>query len=291
MPPNSDIKNFILSSLLPCVLSPNAPVVVNVRNEFTRYLRAKQFGDLVATEFADSQFGSLVRELEAHMGEWDCQGVPRPLAATHQEAVFRTWAHDAFCDVAGAGKQLDRNYCEVLQYMRGLGEREFLVICALWLRCLGYTTIFVCDGPHDGGIDVLGQLQSGGLRSLVAAVQSKTSVHPIKRGVIEHEFGKFQILLGGGTQKYLQYRSALRLDASAEGTSWVYILLTNNAFDPGAQDAARRAGVLLRSVIQAALIISESYSKEEVETMVVRNAANLRADLTTNFFGRLSIAV
>ena len=59
---------------------------------------------------------------------------------------------------------------------------------------LGFRKIFICDSRGDEGVDLLGLLQDGGLRSLIAVVQAKTSSEPIGRGLVLSEYGKYMML-------------------------------------------------------------------------------------------------
>ena len=278
---------FIADVLLPTVLSPEHRAAFNLRIEFRKFLQTRDFPRERASEVAEEELIRLVRAIETRMREWDEQGVPRPLHATDQEAVFVTWAHGSFVRYAGH-MTIDRNYCEILQYVRTAGPKRFVILSALWLRCLGCRRILVSDGPHDGGVDVLGVIGSGGLRSLAVFVQSKTSSSKVNRDTIAKEHSTFSALAVPTNHRFAAYRKALNIETHEDGTATVYLVLSNNSFDGGARKMARTLGLLLRSPQQIAQLLSRRYSLRRIEEIVEVVAPSVRADLTRNLWEVLS---
>lgn len=281
-------RRFVESVLVPHALSPERSLAINIEDEYYVYLVQRGIPDSVASEAAESQLQSLSAVLEEYLLDWDYHGIPRPLTATDQHDVFLPWSHTEFPRYSGISEGIDKNYCEVLDYVRGLGDREFPVVCAIWLRCLGCETILYCDGPGDGGVDLLGRVTAGGLRSLAVAVQSKTTGATVGRKTVLTESSNYQLLLNSPVGRYQEYREALQLDTSRDGASWAYVIVTNSEFQGGARQAARDLRVMLRGARQVALVISDAYTRRRIEQLVNAIAPRLTPDLDTNLWDRLS---
>ena len=281
-------RRFVEAVLVPHALSPERSLAINIEDEYYLYLVQRGIPDSIASEAAETQLHSLTSVLENYLVDWDQQGVPRPLTATDQQDVFLPWSHTQFPRYSGINEGIDKNYCEVLHYVRGLSDREFPVVCAIWLRCIGCETILYCDGPGDGGVDLLGRVTTGGLRSLAVAVQSKTTGSTVGRKTILTESSNYQLLLNSPVGRYQAYRDALQLDISRDGASWAYAVVTNSEFQDGARQAARDLRVMLRGARQVALVISETYAKKRIEHLVRAIAPVLTPDLDVNLWDRLS---
>ena len=280
-------KTFVYERLLPTILCSSAPSALNVRDEFRIYIRDSGISDILSAEIANEQFGSLVDYLENHLVDWDAQGIPRPITRTDQEHVFLAWPHASFLRYSGLREAIDQNFCELFEYLQELDGKQFLIVCALWLKILGCRRIFICDSRGDEGVDVLGLLEEGALRSLVAVVQAKTASQPIGRGLVLAEYGKYKML--PHTEKYVQYRRALEVDSRIEGATWSYMILANQTFNWSARKVAARLGILLRSVHQITFLLAKRYAKLRIENEVDRLTPTVRADLAMNVFQQLRI--
>ena len=279
----SDLQDaFVHDSLLPRVVSPDAPGAVNLLDEYRRYIQQTGMSEIEATEKADRQIHGVRRSLDRYLEDWEAQGVPRPIVAdTEQEHIFVVWPHAEFERFSGRDEGIDRNFCEIYRYLQGMDGRRFLIVCALWLKCLGFGTTFICDGRQDEGVDLLARLEKGGLRALSVVVQSKTSKGRLGRGTVVSEYCKFLALPNSGKNR--TYRELLRVESSRDGAALVYLLLTNSEFDAAAQDAARKLGFLVRSNAQLSFVIGKRCSKEQVEQEVNRLQGRIGVDLGTNF--------
>ena len=284
-------NKFLFSNLVPRIVSPTAPQAINLRYEFSQHFERQGLAALVANELANDQFVQLCGTLERHLQDWDLQGVPRPLAQTDQDHIFVAWPHEEFCRHSGLSERINTNFCDIFEYTRSLTGNQFLVICALWLKCGGFNSIFICDSVGDEGVDVLGLLDGGELRSLVASVQAKTSSDPIGRGLVLAEYGKYMML--PHTEKYVEYRRALGVDSRVEGVSWSFMVLGNNSFNSGARRVSNRLGILLRSIHQISYSLANNYTKADIKGEVDRlcgpRGDELKPDLTTNFLSKLQI--
>ncbi len=292
MNPSSASWSFLNSSLVPRVISPSAPGTLNLFEAFIAHLEEDAgWGPIRSTEFVTEHFSQLCDVIERHFGDWDAQGVPRPIAQTDQEHVFVAWPHDQFQRYSGLSESIDSNFCEVFELIRGLNGRPFLVICALWLKCMNFRTIYISDSRGDQGVDLLGLLEQGGLRSLIAVVQAKTSNDAITGGIVIREYGKYKSLIH--TPKYMEYRRALHVDGSIQGGTWAYLIMANREFNGAARVVARQLGILLRSVHQISFDIAKKYTRgqiaAEVERIVNEEEGAPKANLTRNFFSQLRI--
>ncbi len=289
---NNSSRTFLISKLVPCVVSPSAPKVLNLFDAFIAHVsEEKKWGPIRSTEFVTKHFGHLCDLLERHFSDWDVQGIPRPIAQTDQERVFVAWPHEQFRRFSGLEETIDRNFCEVFEFIQSLSGRPFLIICALWLKCMKFRTIYISDAKGDEGVDLLGLLDQGGLRALIAVVQAKTSNEAVTKGTVMAEYGKYKSLIH--TEKYMEYRKALDIDGSIQGSTWTYVIMANQAFNGPARVAARQLGILLRSLHQISFDIAKEYTKSQIESEVNRivNAEEgaPRVDLTTNFYNQLRI--
>ena len=292
MNPNRASWAFLDSKLVPSVVSPAAPSALNLFDAFVSHLREDEgWGPIRATDYVTEHFTKLCDVIERHLLDWDAQGIPRPIAQTDQDHIFVAWPHSQFRRYSGLSEIIDGNFCEVFDFVKGVDGRAFLVICALWLKCMEFREIYVCDGRGDEGVDLLGMLNQGGLRSLIAVVQAKTSNNTVNRGTVLSEYGKYKSLFH--TPKYLEYRRALGIDGSIQGGTWMYVIMANHSFSGSARIAARTLGVLLRSVHQISFEIAKKYTKAqiavEVDRIVNAEEGAPRADLTVNFYRQLEI--
>ena len=292
MNPNRASWAFLNSKLVPSVVSPYAPSTLNLFDAFVSHLKEDVgWGPIRAADFVEEHFVQLCEVIETHFCDWDAQGIPRPIAQTDQDHVFVAWPHDQFRRFSGLQEIIDGNFCEVFDFVKGVDGRAFLVICALWLKGMDFREIYICDGRGDEGVDLLGMLNQGGLRSLIAVIQAKTSNRTVTRGTVVSEYGKYKSLIH--TPKYMEYRRALGIDGSIQGGTWAYVIMANQSFNETARVAARNLGVLLRSVHQISFDISKKYTKSQIAAEVDR-IVNLeegapKADLTVNFCRQLKI--
>ena len=276
------INDFVFDFVSSMVVSAAPPELVNVRRLFQEYVgRVLGFSEARAAEIADEQLDHVLRRLEEYLVAWDKQGVPRPLVNGDRDHVYLVWKHKSFASYSGLRESLDANYCELFDYVAKIDPKGFLLICALWLKVSGFKRILICDGKGDEGVDLLGVMGEGGLRSLVTVVQAKTSREPITRGVVLAEFGKYRML--PHTDKFLQYRRALGVDGHEDGVSWTFVIVANQPFKWSAKEASSRLGVLLRSIHQIVFAIGKHYEKTWVEKEVRRLGEGLVPSLTRDY--------
>jgi len=253
-----------------------------LQSELEAFIREEyQRSEAYASEMAADQSEMLRSLIEKYLHSWDKQGIPRPLAESDQSQVFLVWRHQLFQSFAGAGEQIDANFCEILAYVSSLDPRRFLLVCALWLKVCGFQRIRICDSPGDAGVDLFGVQRQGGLRSLVLVVQAKTSKNEIGEGLIVSEYAKFRML--PHHDRFMEYRRALDIDNSYDGMAWSYALLANQSFNWKARKASSKLGILLRSAHQMAYLLSKIHRRQEIEMEVERLEPNFRPSLTQDY--------
>lgn len=280
-------RSFLHDKLIPLILSPSPPKAVNLRDEFRKHIEDQGQGRLRSAELAEEHLKPLCEFVENHLCDWDAQGIPRPLAQADGGNVFLVWLHDRFLYYSGTETRIDRNFCAIYRYLQSLDGTQFLVACSMWLKCIGFRRIYISDSSGDSGVDLLGIAEDGGLRSLIVAIQAKTSRNPIGKGVILNEWAKYKLL--PRSERYSAYRRALGVESLIDGNSWNYLVLANQPFSWTAREVSRELGVLIRSVHQIAFLLAAHYSKSEIALEVDRLSPNLAADLTVNVYNTLSI--
>lgn len=279
-------RSFIHENLMPRILSAEAPKAINLQSDFRDHNINQREGSARSERIAIDQIDQLCKDLNQHLLYWRAQGIPQPLTHSDQENILLTWRHPEFQRYSGFSSKIDANFCEIFKYIQSLDGDSFPVVCALWLKCIGIREMYICDSKGDKGVDILGIFEEGGLRSLAIVIQAKTSKAPIGHGIVLGEYGKYLML--PHTEKYIQYRKTLKIDDRVEGSSWVYMFLANQSFEPHARRISSKLGILLRSIHQLTFLLAKNYKKDQIDSEV-RRLSPVKADLESNFYSKLSI--
>ena len=264
------VGQFVKSDLLAVALSIDAPTSVNILNRFTSFLQHNGFNSLSASEEAQKQETLLFRHIKKELDEWHALGVPAPVAyIDDNDRVLLTWKHRLFPEKRYRKSTFDtENYVEIYDWLTTLHNRDFLFACVLLLKLLDCDPIFVSDGSGDMGIDCVGKLSVGALKSIVIFVQAKTMQDPagrITENTLRQEFTKYVMLKRSG--KYSEYLNKLSVFQGRDGSAEVYVCITNAEFKTAAQKAANSLGILLRSKRQVALHLSLAMRFVEIQEM------------------------
>ena len=166
------------------------------------------------------------------------------------------------------------------QWLGTLTPRGFLLPCVLFLKTLGASRVFVTDGPNDEGVDIIGRIGEGALQSTTLFCQVKTQNAHVGREQLLTEYGKYLAL--PHTKKYQRYREALGLDQSVDGSSYLYVFMTNQGFAIPSRQIARSLGILLRSRIQIAHWLSQHMTVAELVDVQRVIGVEPVADVTRN---------
>ena len=268
---------------MPELLSAGSPQVVNLLSRFSAYLRGPaDQSNLAADENAERWLATLRDRLNDELASWTNRGVPRPASIAPDQITLITWKHPNFEALTGF-KSPGLAFFEILDWLRILDSTEFLIPSAVFLAHLGANRIYVTDSTGDEGIDLIGTIEEGPLRSTGLFVQAKTTSNrsPITRDAVLLEYAKYVSL--PHTEKYREYMRALDIDSTIDGSALIYVITANTRFNNPAREVAARLGILLRSHIQLARYVQLRYTTmEDVRRMHSRLASHLKADLVTN---------
>lgn len=272
------IGGYVHKRLVPTIISVQSPRAINVLAQFATYLIGEGTPRIVAEEKAEEWQQLLIDWITRELIRWEEAGASRPAWFAEDGRTLLTWSHPKFADRTGYPRT-DLLYFEALDWIHTLEGRAFLIPCAVFLHSIGASPIYITDGQGDEGIDLIGMVNRGALRSTIVFVQAKSGGGPMSRDAMLLEYAKYKHL--PYTKKYDQYRGAL--PKSVSGTSFVYAVVAKSGFLPPAREVAARLGILLRSDIELAQYVEDGYQTiSSVHDMQARVRAYLRADLTRN---------
>lgn len=280
------VTKFVRDELINAALDADPPKTLNVPQEFASFLVAGRVNKLVADEVAEKQRGLIRFRLDEALNQWAGLGLPAPVGYAENEEIILTWKHDRYADITGQ-EPLSPQFVETYNWLNGLGARDFLFPCATFLKIIGCDPIFITDGPRDEGIDCIGKIANGPMRSVLFFVQCKTRQRGTKKvfgkELLYQEYGKYATL--PKTQKYRDYLRALDHDDCRDGAASVYVVVTNGEFDRNAQEVARKLGILLRSARQIAYFLA-LYSNPEIlrsihANITIPNGPDLNKNLSS----------
>jgi len=255
---------------------------INLKRALRLRLREVGFPDLKSTELADEWVERLQEEINNRLKEWDLLGIPRPLIETNSTVTLFTFRHPKYSSLVGVNS-LPSEYVGVLEFVKALSTRDFLLVPICLLYLAGCDPIIFTDGAGDEGVDCMGQVTAGPMRSLCIFVQAKagSSLTSLDKNTVRVEYAKFQDLLQPKAT-FSQYLAALGKSSSMDGRSVCYVVACNSEFERPAREYAFEKGILLRSIRQSAFWLSQHLSVENLEEM--RNAISpyLKRDLNCN---------
>ena len=283
------VKTFVQENLIAAALVLDPPETLNIFQQFTNFLVAGRFNKLRAEEEAEKQSGLVRYWLDQALDQWIEIGLPAPIGYANNPDVVLTRKHARYREITGY-EPLSSSFIETHEWLAGLGPREFLMPCVAFLKIIGCDPIFVTDGPRDRGIDCIGKIAGGPMRSTIVFVQSKTSSTRqwLSPQVIYQEYGKYAML--PRTDKYREYLRALNVEKNCDGSTSVYVVISNGEFGRQTQVVARELGILLRSVRQLAYFLAIYSTPKQLKEMESQIPMPSRPDLTTNMASRIRLA-
>ena len=173
-----------------------APITVNVLNAFASFLVRQGVDELHAYEMAEKQENLVDRVLVDVTKEWNALGIPPPIGYSEDRNIWLTWRHPKYFQLTGQ-YPLRQKYIRVLNWLSSLDARGYLLPGVLFLNILRCNPIFITDGPNDEGVDCIGRIADGPLRSVVVFLQVKTrqgTQNRMGKDVILQEYGKYLVL-------------------------------------------------------------------------------------------------
>lgn len=252
--------------------------VINVRCALRDALRADGQPELRAEELAEDWVGRLAEKLDARMAEWDALGLPRPVVAVGGDTLL-TYHHEWHPEAAGLA--LPGGLSELYELLGTVTPREMLLVTGCLLYLCGCRQIIVTEGS-DGGVDVMGRVAAGPLRSLCVFAQAKTSGSPIPKQLMLVEHGKFRDLRRNSARMWVDYLAALGTTPSADGQAYCYVVVANAEYEPPARRYASDEHVLLRSRRQIAFWLAERCRPAAIRALIGTYGGTMYRDLNRN---------
>ena len=279
---------FVFEDVISQSLNASAPTTVNVLRSFTHFLVKKGFEQFRAEEVAEQQQALIWRKLNEASDEWRALGLPSPIGPPVDWGDnWLTWRHPRFFELTGQ-TPLQKKYIIIHDWISALDPREYLLVGVLFLKILGCNPIYITDGANDEGVDCIGRIENGPLRSIVVLVQAKTrqgNRTVMGKDIVLQEYGKFSIL--GKTRKYREYLEALRFREIIDGSASLYFVISNVEFDRKSREIAKELGIVLRSRRQMAHLLGGSVSLRSLYIAQKEVVIPRGPDLSWNVSGSL----
>jgi hypothetical protein len=253
--------------------------VINLSLALKHRLLEKGFSPIRAYELSEQWADRLSEEISSLLVEWDAIGVPHPVTLTTVPRTLLTYRHRNYVS-ALSGEGLPTEFGEVVNLLASLSPRHFLLVPACLLHIIGCEPIFITDMSGDGGIDCIGQIVSGPLRSLCIFVQAKTGRNYISKGSTQLEYQKFSDLRA--TAQFTQYLAALGKGSSSDGVSICYAFVANTEFESPAREFSQSKEILLRSQRQLAFWLAQSFGYNNLVRLVADLGDSMTRDLSRN---------
>lgn len=273
-------QRFVLESLEATVLRQDSPPAINIDVAFSQFLVEHGVEALAATEIAERQRALVRRKVREYIDRWSGQGVLTPVNfIVESEEIVVSWSHDRFTDLTGADAPT-HEFVAIYEWLGAQSNRDFLLPCLCFLKLLGCDPIYITDSPGDEGIDCIGLIARGGLRSTAIFIQARSTSELIPGDPLLQEYAKYAAL--PRTYKYMQYLDALGIPKRKDGASFLYAVLANSDFRHAAQLSAARLGVLLRSRRQLADLLSRNIQRSTLDGLKAGLKLPQAGDLTTN---------
>lgn len=276
---------------LPWIVGPDCPTRINLLTSFKGYINSKIADTIKSEELAIKWLPDLTKKLDSRLFDWNSLGIPYPFwPSDENKELMLTWRHPKYEELTGY-KPLNDNFINIINWIEKLNAREFLIVCAVLMKGLGASKIFITDGPSDGGIDLIARIEQSPFNSIVFFVQAKTvqdKTKQISRDTILMEYGKY--LSMPHEEVYQKYRRALDVDRSSDGASYCYAVISNTEFHNSAKDISSKIGILLRSKIQTAYFLSHIVQATDLDRIKMDLKNYLGVDLTLNLSTKIVLS-
>ncbi len=264
---SKEIRSYLYDFLFLEILNQKCPRTLNIQRTFRDHLARKESLKDFADELSERWHQNLLYRIEQNLSEsWDGLGVPRPIALLDNDnTTLVTWSHPKYSTLTGLGPLPDE-FIATVNWLKNLNAQEFLIPCSCLLSLIGAEHIYITEGTGDGGIDCIGKIENGPLRSLCLFVQAKTSKSGVRRETLLTEYGKFKTL--PSLDPYQQYLEKLEIQNSFDGMNISFLIVSNNEFFRTARSTASTLGIILRSRIQLAYWLSTKASLAELQKLL-----------------------
>ena len=280
--PKSAINEFVFQRIIQESLGQRAPKSINLSQQFAAFLAESGLNRYSAEEEAERKLILVRQRVSEALSEWADLGVGAPLGFSDDNELLFSWRHPRSSEITGRDF-VSRKYVMVHDWLSRLSARQYLLASAMFLKALQCDPIFVTDGPNDGGVDCIGRLAEGPLRSVILFVQVKTRQDKhtqIGRDLVVQEYGKYVSL--PKMQKYRDYLNALQFDGIRDGCGSIFVMASNVEFNHDGQVLGRNLGIILRSRRQIARVLSDYFSLQRLMDAGKELTIPSRPDLGTN---------
>ena len=264
-------------------MSTTSPTSINVERTFIDFLMARGVLEVAATELYSRHERHLSLRINNSLASWGDLGGIRPVAShPDQPGRLVCWRNPRFDQLTGyppVGEAVAAAY----EWIERNGTPAFLLPALCYLRAIGCDRIFVTDGPDDEGIDCIGRIGFGGLRSTLVFVQAKSG----RDFVSGEQFGSMYTRYASlpNTPAYGRYLTALGVPQSQDGLARIFVVACRAQFKEGARRLAWRTGTLIRSGRMLAAVLGEYYPAGSLDALserfVLPVGANLDRDLAS----------
>ncbi len=281
------VRGYVLERLETITIELDCPPRIKISEHFIAFLIGHSVDETVAVDIAARQERLLIDEIDKQINRWVQQGVTPPFSRISDDNdALVTWQHKKFEEYTGE-PPLDKNFFEIYSWLGRLKEKDFHLPCLCYLKSLGCNPIYFTDGKGDEGIDYIGMIASGPMRSTAIFVQAKSSPNSFGTSEVLQEYAKYSGL--PRTEKYIQYLNALGVSKSNAGAAYVYIIVSNGDIKHGAVSFSYKVGALLRSRRQLALALASKYSYSQLLQLAEAVPVPDFPDLTRNLSSLLIV--
>lgn len=274
MPPKQNIGGFptlqdamrgFLTEWLEIKAMRQSAKLFKIDDEFIAFLVSRSVEQTRAIDLAAVGVFQLTVEIDMHVKRWTAQGAASPFhRSADEEHVVVAWQHSSYECPEGL-QTPSQGYFDIYLWLGTLKNAEFLFPCLCYLRTLGCDPVFLTDGSGDEGVDCIGVVSGGAMRSTVVFVQAKSTLDGCSANEIRIEYAKYQAL--PRTDMYMRYLSAMGIMNSKAGAAYIYVLISNGDIRGGAWESAPKLGVLLRTRRQLAATLAERYTHQQLLTL------------------------
>jgi hypothetical protein len=275
------VRAFVIEVVEAQAMRTDGPKTINITRAFAQFLEERRgHSELEASEVAAKQVLLVRRQVGLQIGRWSDQGISPPMNFTvENEDIVVSWRHPRYEALTGY-QPAQAQFVKIYDWVGAQAQRAFLIPCIWFLKAIDCDPIFITDGARDEGIDCIGLINRGPLRSTAFFVQARSKSDLISGEPLQQEYAKYAAL--PRTSKYMAYLNALGTPGSKDGAGYLYCVLTNSDFKFAAQQQASRLGVLLRSRRQLAEVLSRHFTHEQLQEIAASIPIPAAGDLTTN---------
>jgi hypothetical protein len=264
-------------------IHPGTSTTIALRSALRERLALRGYG-LRSDELAEEWIDKLDIELETALCSFDTIGVPRPMVPSENaRSVMLTYRHKNYpAHLDGAG--VNEVYFKMLATIEDCAPRELLIISSCVLYSAGCDPILITEGG-DGGVDCVGLIPGGPLRSVCLFIQAKTCNASVSKGVVQAEYVKFCDMQEQPQHHLNRYLAALGRPTSRDGQSLCYAIFASNEFQEPAIQYAATKHFIVRSKRQLAYLLSRSFSESDylkVKAALDPPTRNLQRNIATD---------